>query len=276
MAQNLRVAAIQLTSGIEPAANRKAALPLIREAAAAGARLVMTPEMTTRLDRDRTRAREALARHDHEAEMRTWGRIAEEHGVWLLLGSMPWPGPEGRALNRSVLFNPGGKAVAHYDKIHLFDVALGAGEAYRESEAVAPGDRAVLTEGPQGVKLGLTICYDLRFPHLYRRLAQAGAQIITVPAAFTVPTGAAHWETLLRARAIETGAFIIAPAQGGAHEDGRTTYGHTLIVGPWGEVKATLPHDAPGLAIADLDLDDVQAARGKIPAWSLDREFEGP
>jgi predicted amidohydrolase len=276
MAQILRVAAVQLTSGIEPVANRAAALPLIREAAAAGARLVATPEMTTRLDRDRTRARAALADHDHEAELRSWARIAEEHGVWLLLGSLPWPGPDGRAFNRSVLFNPGGKIIARYDKIHMFDVTLGGGEAYRESEAVEPGVEAVVAEGPQGVKLGLTICYDLRFPHLYRRLAQAGAHILMVPAAFTVPTGVAHWETLLRARAIETGAFVIAPAQGGHHEDGRATYGHTMIVGPWGEVKGLLPHDAPGLAIADLDLDDVAAARGKIPAWSFDREFKGP
>jgi predicted amidohydrolase len=192
------------------------------------------------------------------------------------MGSMPWPGPDGRAFNRSILFAPTGKVAARYDKIHLFDVQLGAGEAYRESDAIAPGAMAVTADGPIGAKLGLTICYDVRFAALYRSLAQAGAQIITVPAAFTVPTGQAHWEVLLRARAIETGAFLIAPAQGGVHEDGRVTYGHTLIIGPWGQVKAALPGDAPGLAIADLELDDVTAARVKIPAWSLNAPYEGP
>jgi len=276
MARPLRVAAVQLRSGIDAEANRIAATPLLREAASAGARLVATPEMTARLDRDRPRLRASLARADLVAEQRAWARLAEELGVWLLLGSAPIPADEGRVFNRSHLFAPDGKLAATYDKINLFDVELGGGESYRESAGVAPGARAVLTEGPMGVKLGLTICYDMRFGRLYRALANAGAEMIAIPSAFTVPTGKAHWETLIRARAIETGCFVIAPAQGGVHEDGRATWGRSLIVGPWGEVLKAFDHDEPGVLVADCDLDAVTAARAKIPAWSREGEFSAP
>lgn len=279
MSGTLRVGVIQLRSGIEPAANRAAALPLLRQAASAGARLLVTPENTHRLDRDRPRLRAGLATEDQAAELRAWGLIARELSVWLLLGSMPVPSgpePDGKVFNRSVLFDPDGRVVVSYDKINLFDVTLGGGETYRESEAVAPGSRAVVADGPQGVKLGLSICYDLRFAELYGALARAGAQVITVPSAFTRPTGEAHWQTLLRARAIETGAFILAPAQGGVHEDGRATYGHSLVVGPWGEVLGHLDHDEPAALVCDLDLTAVATARGKIPAWQGGRGFEGP
>lgn len=276
MTRKLRAAAIQLRSGIEPAANRAAAMPLLREAAVAGARFIVTPENTLRLDRDRERMLAAVGPEEGDAELRAWGRAAQELGVWLQLGSGAIATGGGKVFNRSFLFNPDGKIAARYDKINLFDVTLGGGETYRESETVEGGSKAVLVEGPSSAKIGLTICYDLRFAPLYSALANAGAEIITVPAAFTVPTGQAHWETLLRARAIETGAFIIAAAQGGRHEDGRATWGHSMIIDPWGKVLATLDHDQPGVIIADLDLDQVAAARAKIPAWQGGRTFVGP
>jgi len=276
MARKLRVAAVQLRSGPDAAANRAEAAPFIREAASAGARLVATPENTGRLDRDRPRLLDNLAKADLVAEERSWGRLAEEHGVWLLVGSVAVPAKTGKVYNRSLFFSPAGKRVATYDKIHMFDVDLGAGETYRESSGVEAGRQAVVVEGPMGAKIGLTICYDLRFAHLYRALARAGADILTIPAAFTVPTGQAHWETLIRARAIETGCFVIAPAQGGAHADGRSTWGRSVIVGPWGEIVGKLDHDAPGLLVADLDLDKVAEARAKVPAWSTDADFGGP
>ena len=274
--RKLRVAAIQLRSGIEPAPNRTQALPFLREAAAAGARFIATPENTLRLDRDRARMLAAVGPEEGDPELKAWGRVGQELGVWLLLGSGAIATGAGKVFNRSFVFNPDGKVAARYDKINLFDVTLGGGETYRESETVEGGSKAVLFEGPMSAKIGPTICYDIRFAPLYTALANAGAEIITVPAAFTVPTGQAHWETLLRARAIETGAFVIAPAQGGRHEDGRSTWGHSTIIDPWGKVLAKLDHDEPGVIVADLDLDEVAAARAKIPAWQGGREFSGP
>jgi len=276
MSRRLRVAALQLRSGLEPGENRAAAAALIGEAAAQGARLIATPEMTHRLDRKRDRLAAALETEDAAAEQRAWGRLAREHGVWLLLGSMPVRAAPGRIYNRSLLFSPEGAVTARYDKINLFDVTLGAGETYRESEAVEAGAEAVLAETALGAKLGLSICYDLRFPELYRALAQAGAEIIAAPSAFTRPTGQAHWEILVRARALENGAFVVAPAQGGSHEDGRATWGRSLIVGPWGQVLARFDHDEPGVLLADLDLAEVEKARGAIPAWRGGRAFSGP
>jgi predicted amidohydrolase len=274
--RKLRAAAIQLRSGVEPAANRAQAEPLLREAAAAGARLICTPENTLRLNRDRDAMIAASADEKHEPELAAWGRLAQELGVWLLLGSGAIATGTGKVYNRSFLFSDEGKIAARYDKINMFDVALGGGETYRESATVEGGGKAVLVQGPMGAKVGLTICYDLRFPELYGALSRAGAEIITVPAAFTVPTGQAHWETLLRARAIEAMSFVIAPAQGGRHEDGRSTWGHSLIIDPWGKVLAKLDHDEPGYIVADLDLDMVAATREKIPAWQGGRKFEGP
>ena len=274
--RKLRVAALQLRSGIEPAANRAHALPLIREAASAGARLIATPENTYRLDRNRERAVAAAGPEKGDGELVAWARVAQEFGVWLLLGSAAIAAGNGKVFNRSFLYTPDGKVAARYDKINLFDVSLGGGETYRESETVEGGGQAMLTQGPMGAQIGLTICYDLRFAALYGAYARAGAEIITVPSAFTVPTGQAHWEVLLRARAIETSAFIVAPAQGGRHEDGRATWGHSMIVDPWGKVLATLDHDEPGFIIADLDLDQVAEARSKIPAWQGGRDFSVP
>jgi predicted amidohydrolase len=274
--RKLRAAAIQLRSGVEPAANRAQAEPLLREAAAAGARLICTPENTLRLNRDRDAMIAASTDEKHEPELAAWGRLAQELGVWLLLGSGAIATGAGKVFNRSFLFSDEGKIAARYDKINMFDVTLGGGETYRESATVEGGGKAVLAEGPMGAKIGMTICYDLRFPDLYGALSRAGAEIITVPAAFTVPTGQAHWETLLRARAIEAMSFVIAPAQGGRHEDGRSTWGHSLIIDPWGKVLAKLDHDQPGYIVADLDLDMVAATREKIPAWQGGRKFEGP
>lgn len=272
----VRVGLVQMRSGIDPAANRAAAAPLLREAAAAGARLILTPEMTVRLDRNRERLLAAIGPEAGDPEIAAWGKLARELGAHVLLGSAPVAAGDGRAFNRSLLFSPEGRIVARYDKIHLFDVDLGPGQTYRESETIAAGAAAVLAEGPAGLQLGLTICYDLRFPELYRQLALAGAQAITVPAAFTRPTGEAHWETLLRARAIETGAYILAPAQGGLHEDGRETWGRSMAIGPWGEVLGALPDDEPGLLVVDLDLEAVAKARAKIPAWRALGAFTAP
>jgi predicted amidohydrolase len=274
--RKLRVAAVQLRCGIEPAANRAHATPFIREAASAGARFIATPENTFRLDRNRERALAAAGPEQGDPELAAWARIAQEHGVWLLLGSAAIATGAGKVYNRSFLYNPDGKVAARYDKVNLFDVTLGGGETYRESETVEGGSAAALVEGPMSAKIGLSICYDLRFAPLYAAYARAGAEIITVPSAFTVPTGQAHWETLLRARAIETGCFVIAPAQGGRHEDGRATWGHSMIVDPWGKIVAKLDHDEPGVIVADLDLDQVSEARAKIPAWQGGREFSGP
>ncbi|MDX2238296.1 MAG: carbon-nitrogen hydrolase family protein [Hyphomonadaceae bacterium] len=276
MARSVRVGVIQLRSGIDPAANRAAALPFIREAAAAGARLIATPENTVRMDRNRARLFAAVGPEEGDPELKAWGRLAAEFGVFLLLGSAAIQAAPNKVFNRSFYFTPDGKIAARYDKINMFDVDLGAGESYRESETVEPGTRAVLVEGPHGAKLGLSICYDLRFAGLYAALAQAGAEIIAIPSAFTVPTGQAHWEVLIRARAIETGAFVIAPAQGGQHEDGRATWGRSMIVAPWGEIVAQLDHDEPGALIADLDLDKVAEARAKVPAWRGGRSFSAP
>lgn len=274
--RKLRAAAIQLRSGIEPAANRAAAMPLLREAATAGARFIATPECTMVLDRDKARMLATVNSAQIETEIKAWGRAAQELGVWLLLGSGSVSAENGKVHNRSFLFDPDGRIAARYDKINLFDVTLGGGETYRESDTFAGGHQAVLAEGPMNAKIGLTICYDVRFAPLYSALARAGAEIIAVPAAFTVPTGQAHWETLLRARAIETHCFVIAPAQGGKHEDGRSTYGHSLIIDPWGKVIAKLDHDEPGFIVADLDLEQVAASRAKIPAWAGGNAFEGP
>ncbi len=274
--RKLRAAAVQLRSGIEPAANRAAAMPLLREAAAAGARLIATPECTMVLDRNKERMLATVSSAQIESEVKAWGVAAQELGVWLLLGSGSVPAPSGKVFNRSFLFDPNGRIAARYDKINLFDVTLGGGENYRESDTFEGGHDAVLVSGPMDVKLGLTICYDVRFAPLYSALARGGAEVIAVPAAFTVPTGQAHWETLLRARAIETHCYVIAPAQGGAHEDGRSTWGHSVIIDPWGKVLAKLDHDEPGYIVADLDLDAVAAARAKIPAWAGGNDFTGP
>jgi predicted amidohydrolase len=271
----LDIALIQMRSGIDPAANIAAASAMIREAAAGGAKLVATPETTHLVQKDADQAFAVMKTPQDEPAIEAFAALAAELGIDLLIGSMAVRIAERKAANRSFLFGPDGHIKATYDKAHMFDVGLGQGETYRESANYQAGDRLVLAEAA-GARLGLSICYDLRFAYLYRRLAKSGAQILTAPAAFTRPTGRAHWEVLLRARAIETGSFVIAPAQGGLHEDGRRTYGHSMIIGPWGEIVAQLDHDEPGILAATLDLSRVEDARSRIPALSHDRSLSGP
>lgn len=271
----LNVALVQMRSGTDPLTNIDDAARLIEQAVRGGAKLVVTPECTNLVEREATKLFGKLYAPGEDPAVLGFADIARTHGIWLLAGSFAQKIAEYRAVNRSHLFAPDGTLAATYDKIHMFDVGLGGGETYSESTNYRPGEKAVLTE-VAGVKLGLTICYDVRFAYLYRRLAQAGAQLIAVPSAFTRPTGRAHWEVLLRARAIETGSYILAAAQGGHHEDGRNTWGHSMIVDPWGKIVAELDHDDPGVLNAELDLDAVTDARTRIPALKHDREVTGP
>ena len=274
----LPIALIQTRTPASAAAGFAHVEPLIREAAAGGARLILTPEGTNFLIQDRERRAAALETQDRDEAVLKLRDLARDLGVWLLIGSaIVRSGHEGddRAANRSLLIDDGGEVVATYDKLHVFDVDLPTGERWRESASVRPGEDAVVADTPWG-RLGLSICYDIRFPQLYRALAKAGAAMIAVPAAFTVPTGEAHWETLLRARAIETGSYVLAPAQAGTHEDGRRTWGRSTVVAPWGEVIAKLDHDEPGVLFATLDLDAVTRARAAVPQLSHDREFGAP
>lgn len=271
----IKTAMIQMRSGTDPARNIDDAEAMIREAASNGARLIVTPETTNLVQRDGEKLFKTLKTPAESPSLVRFADLADALSIDLVIGSLALLGEDGRAVNRQVVFGPDGAVKASYDKIHMFDVSLGAGEVYRESDNYAPGDRAVLTEAA-GATLGLTICYDVRFPELYRRLAKAGATVITVPSAFTKVTGRAHWEILLRARAIETGSFILAPAQGGLHEDGRKTWGRSLVIGPWGEVIAGSHLDEPEILYASIDPDDALKARERIPSLMGDREFNGP
>jgi len=271
----MRAGLVQLTSGEDPAANLPVTLGFLREAAGAGADLVLTPEVTNIVSADRGLQARVLRPEAEDATLVALRDEARALGVWLSIGSLALTsGDDGRFVNRSFLIAPDGGIVARYDKIHMFDVELSETERYRESAAYRPGNRAVLAETALG-RIGLTICYDLRFPALFRRLAQAGAQILTVPSAFAPTTGAAHWESLLRARAIENGAFVFAAAQCGTHGPKRATHGHSLAVSPWGEVLAD-GGTAPGVTLVDFDLRDVETARRRIPSLTHDRAFEGP
>jgi len=271
---SLRVACIQMRSGTEITENIDAASMLITQAAEAGATLVATPEMTNLIDIRPGMGRAKASTQTTCPALAAFRALAARHKIWLLIGSLAIAlEEEDRLANRSFLIGPDGAIVATYDKIHMFDVSVEDGQTYRESKSYRAGDTAIVAKTPLA-SFGLTICYDLRFPPLYRALAQAGANIITCPAAFTKVTGEAHWHTLLRARAIETGAFVLAPAQGGTHEDGRQTYGHSLIVSPWGDIIAELTDNEPGILIADIDLDEVTSARTRLPSLKHDRAFE--
>ncbi|MFN7111247.1 MAG: carbon-nitrogen hydrolase family protein [Brevundimonas sp.] len=276
MSGGLDIALIQTRTPATAEAALAHVEPLIREAAAGGAKFILTPEGTNFLEQRRDR-RDALVT-DEEEDLVVLGlrRLAAELGVWLLIGSAivrSGQAGDGRAANRSLLVDASGGIVARYDKLHVFDVDLPNGDKYRESATVRPGDAAAVADTPWG-RLGLSICYDIRFPHLYRHMAKAGAAMIAIPAAFTAPTGQAHWETLLRARAIETGAFVLAPAQGGLHEDGRRTWGRSTVVGPWGEILAQADHDDPCILTAKLDMEAVAKARAAVPALTHDRDFQ--
>jgi predicted amidohydrolase len=271
----LDLAVIQLRTPATQAAALAHAEPFVRQAAAQGARLIVTPEGTNILQRDKTRLFEALALLEDDVCVQGLRGLANELDVWLLIGSAMVRRPDGKAANRSVLVNPSGEIAATYDKLHMFDVDLPSGERYRESSTFEPGDRAVVAK-VDSLRLGLSVCYDLRFPALYRSLAKAGAEALAIPSAFTRPTGQVHWQVLLRARAIETGCYVLAPAQGGTHEDGRATWGHSLVAAPWGEVIALADHDDPGVLMATIDPAEVARARASIPSLENERIFANP
>jgi predicted amidohydrolase len=264
-------ACVQLNSGREIAPNLSVAADLVRRARDAGAELIMTPEVSDMIEPKRASRLEKARDEASHPMLAAFRDLARETGAYLLLGSIMLRESEARLANRSFLIAPDGEIRARYDKIHMFDVDLPGGESYRESAVFRPGDRAVAAPLPWGV-LGMSICYDLRFPHFYRALAQGGADFLSVPAAFTVPTGRAHWHVLLRARAIENGCFVFAPAQCGEHAEGRKTYGHSLIVAPWGEILTEAGDDA-GFVMAEIDVALVAEARRAVPALTHDRPF---
>lgn len=276
----MRAGLVQLTVTDDPAQNLAGTLGFVRQARAGGAEFVLTPECTNGLWSNRA-AQRALLRLEGEDE--TLAALRDEAarlGIWLLIGSLALltEDADGRFANRSFLIAPDGSIAARYDKIHMFDVNVSETEIYRESSGFRPGAKAILAETPFA-PIGMTVCYDVRFPHLYRRLAQGGARILTVPAAFNHLTGAAHWEVLLRARAIESGAFVLAPAQTGFHAEangkGRRTHGHSLAIAPWGEILADAGTE-PGVTLVDLDLARVDEARRRVPSLTHDRPFHGP
>jgi len=269
-----RAACVQLRSSDDVAQNIRTASELIREARGKGADFIATPENTTLMAADGGAKLDWSFAENADPALPAFRQLAEELETWLLIGSLAIKVSDTKTANRSFLIDPKGRIAARYDKIHLFDTDPGAGESYRESNTVAGGSRAVTADLPWG-RVGLTVCYDLRFPRLYRRLAKAGAFLLTVPSAFTETTGKAHWHVLLRARAIENGCFVLAPAQGGTHANGRKTYGHSLIVAPWGEILAEAGTE-PGVILADVDPDVTAAARSRVPSLRHDRDFQGP
>jgi len=261
----MRVAVLQSRTGIDPAANAAVLTEAVAQAKAGGADMLFTPEMSGLLDQKRSRAVDHLRDEAGDPVLAAVREAAAAQALWVDIGSLALTGgADGRLVNRGIVIDGKGDIRARYDKIHLFDVDLPTGESWRESNAYAPGDRSVIATTPWA-KLGLSICYDMRFPDLYRALTNAGAEILSIPAAFTVPTGKAHWHVLLRARAIEAGAFVIAAAQSGTHEDGRATYGHSLVVDPWGEVLLDMG-EGEGVAFADLDMDRLAEVRARVPA----------
>lgn len=276
----VRAAILQLNASDDPVANLAVTLGYLRDAAAQGAQIVLTPEVTNCVSASRSHQKEVLQAESDDITLAALRKAAQDHGIWVLIGSLALKtdDPDGRFANRSFLIDPQGQITARYDKIHMFDVQISDTETYRESVGFRPGERAVLAHTPLGA-LGLSICYDLRFAYLYRALAQAGAQMLAIPAAFSPLTGAAHWETLLRARAIETGCFVLAPAQTGQHAASkgraRRSHGHAMVIAPWGEVVLDMGAEA-GVGMVTLDLDEVTEARARVPALSHDRSFTRP
>lgn len=260
----VRIALFQAQSGIDPAANAERLVAAVRDAAAGGAAMLFTPEMSGMLDRDRERALSKARIQDEDDVLAAVRSAAKESGIWVHLGSLALKGEGGKLVNRGFVIDDQGEIRASYDKIHLFDVDLPTGESWRESAMYEAGREAVVVPDTPVGKLGLTICYDLRFPALFERLSEAGAEVISLPAAFTVPTGRAHWQVLLRARAIEAELFVVAAAQAGRHEDGRETYGHSLVADPWGELVLEMGAE-PGLGFAEINLARIADVRARIP-----------
>ena len=267
----MQIGVLQMNAGIDPAANARTIVAAIDDAKAAGCRMLFTPEMSNLLDSDRTRSESHLRSEADDETLAAVQAAARAAEIWVHLGSLALRGDENKRVNRGLVIDDTGRVRARYDKIHLFDVDLPTGERWRESAVYARGERAVATDTPAG-RLGLSICYDMRFPDLYRALTGAGASILAIPAAFTVPTGRAHWHVLLRARAIEAGVFVVAAAQTGRHDDGRETFGHSLVIDPWGEVLLDMG-DQPGLGVAEIDLDQVTAIRARVPALHHRRDI---
>lgn len=261
-----RVAVLQMSTGIDPAENFETIRAAAQDARAGGAEMLFTPEMSLLLDRDRQRAAPHIEGQDGSPYVAALARLAAKHGLWIALGSMAIALEDGRSANRSLLFDPTGHLRAAYDKIHMFDVDLAGGEVWRESSAYRPGDRIVVAEDTPVGRLGLTICYDIRFPALFEALGQRRCDVIAIPAAFTVPTGAAHWHILQRARAIEASAWVVAAAQVGTHADGRSTFGHSLVIDPWGEVVLDMGGEDPGLAFAEIDPQRTAEVRQQVPS----------
>ena len=271
-ASTFKAAMIQMRSGMTPGANVEAAVRLIGEAKAAGAEYVLTPEMTNIMEVKRERLFAAIVDEERDTSLATFRELARELGIYVHVGSLAIKAGHERAANRAFVIDPKGEIAARYDKIHMFDVDLAGGESYRESRSYRPGELAVLTDLPWG-RLGVTICYDLRFPALYRALAEAGAIMLAIPSAFTRQTGEAHWHVLNRARAIENGCFVFAAAQAGKHESGRETFGHSLIVDPWGRILAEGGTE-PSVVMAEIDPAEVSNARARIPSLQHGRRFE--
>jgi predicted amidohydrolase len=269
----VRIAIYQAQSGIDPAANAERLVAAVRDAAVGGAAMLFTPEMSGMLDRDRERALDKARVEADDEVLAAVCKAAADAGIWIHLGSLALKGEGGKLVNRGFVIDGQGEVRARYDKIHLFDVDLPTGESWRESAMYEAGRGAVTVPDTPVGKLGLTICYDLRFPELFQRLSDAGADLISVPAAFTVPTGKAHWQVLLRARAIEAELFVVAAAQAGRHEDGRETYGHSLVVDPWGEVLLEMGEE-PGLAFAEIDLARIADVRSRIPVHQHRRPID--
>ncbi|MDR3497703.1 MAG: carbon-nitrogen hydrolase family protein [Parvibaculum sp.] len=267
-------ACVQLRAGREVAPNVEAAAALIAQAADEGADFILTPENTSIMEAERKLLFEKTRGEDEDMALARFRALARDRKKWLLIGSLPIKVAAEKLANRSLLIAPDGRIAARYDKIHMFDVDLAGGESYRESRNFDAGHEAIVADLPWG-RLGMTVCYDLRFPYLYRALAHAGARFITVPSAFTRQTGEAHWHVLLRARAIENGAFVFAPAQGGRHENGRETFGHSLIVAPWGEIIAEAGTE-PGIVMAEIDPAKIDEARGRVPSLQHDKNFDAP
>lgn len=259
----MKIGLLQMTSGIDPVANAMTLTDAVRAAAASGAAMLYTPEMSGLIDRDRSRAAASIVAEEDDGVLAAVREAAAKANIWVQLGSLAVRRPDGRLANRGFVIDAAGAIRARYDKLHLFDVTLATGESWRESASYAAGEGACVVDTPVGL-LGLSICYDLRFPDLYRALSDAGAGVLAVPAAFTRPTGAAHWHVLLRARAIEAAAYVVAAAQTGIHADGRATYGRSLVVDPWGEVLLDMG-DAPGLAFAEIDPARREDVRTRVP-----------
>ncbi|WP_152047994.1 carbon-nitrogen hydrolase family protein [Aureimonas psammosilenae] len=275
----LTAAVLQMRSGTDPRRNVSAMRELVAEAAGQGATYLQTPEMTGMVQRDRDGLMAEIRAEGEDPVLLAASELAATHSVHIHVGSVAVLLPDGRVANRSVLFGRDGAALASYDKIHMFDVDLANGESWRESRTYRPGEAAVVTDldlGDGAARLGFGVCYDMRFPQLFQAEALAGAEILTAPAAFTRQTGEAHWHVLLRARAIENGAFVVAAAQGGVHEDGRETYGHSIVINPWGRIVAEVVGSEPGIALARIDTSEVAAARQRIPNLKNARPFERP